>query len=379
MEIKILESIDQCSSSLWDSLFDSDYPFLKHNFISLLESSGSVCEATGWIPKHLLLESDGITVAAIPLYLKYHSYGEYVFDQSWADAYSQHGIPYYPKLVSAIPFTPVAGPRIGIAKGFDREKITKELLEKIKLIADKFGASSWHLLFPEYKLMHSLIPRSAMRRVGVQYHWKNDNYINFDDFIITFASRKRKNLLKERRKAKENLSIFRLVGNEITPSWWEYMYTVYQQTYLKRNGTDGYLTRKFFEGLGSAMGSQVMLSVAEGQGDKAGVKVAASLFFFDDNSLYGRYWGCHQEYDFLHFELCYHQGIEHAIEKKLSVFNAGAQGEHKISRGFIPVEVYSSHWIKHPEFSKAINAFLEQESVHIKEYISLASKKSPYK
>lgn len=379
MEIKILESIDQCSSSLWDSLFDSDYPFLKHNFISLLESSGSVCEATGWIPKHLLLESDGITVAAIPLYLKYHSYGEYVFDQSWADAYSQHGIPYYPKLVSAIPFTPVAGPRIGIAKGFDREKITKELLEKIKLIADKFGASSWHLLFPEYKLMHSLIPRSAMRRVGVQYHWKNDNYINFDDFIITFASRKRKNLLKERRKAKENLNIFRLVGNEITPSWWEYMYTVYQQTYLKRNGTDGYLTRKFFEGLGSAMGSQVMLSVAEGQGDKAGVKVAASLFFFDDNSLYGRYWGCHQEYDFLHFELCYHQGIEHAIEKKLSVFNAGAQGEHKISRGFIPVEVYSSHWIKHPEFSKAINAFLEQESVHIKEYISLASKKSPYK
>ena len=379
MEIKILESIDQCSSSLWDSLFDSDYPFLKHNFISLLESSGSVCEATGWIPKHLLLESDGITVAAIPLYLKYHSYGEYVFDQSWADAYSQHGIPYYPKLVSAIPFTPVAGPRIGIAKGFDRERITKELLEKIKLIADKLGASSWHLLFPEYKLMHSLIPRSAMKRVGVQYHWKNDNYINFDDFISTFASRKRKNLLKERRKAKENLSIFRLVGNEITPSWWEYMYTVYQQTYLKRNGTDGYLTRKFFEGLGSAMGSQVMLSVAEGQGDKAGVKVAASLFFFDDNSLYGRYWGCHQEYDFLHFELCYHQGIEHAIEKKLSVFNAGAQGEHKISRGFIPVEVYSSHWIKHPEFSKAINAFLEQESVHIKEYISLASKKSPYK
>ena len=255
MEIKILESIDQCSSSLWDSLFDSDYPFLKHNFISLLESSGSVCEATGWIPKHLLLESDGITVAAIPLYLKYHSYGEYVFDQSWADAYSQHGIPYYPKLVSAIPFTPVAGPRIGIAKGFDRERITKELLEKIKLIADKLGASSWHVLFPEYKLMHSLIPRSAMKRVGVQYHWKNDNYINFDDFISTFASRKRKNLLKERRKAKENLSIFRLVGNEITPSWWEYMYTVYQQTYLKRNGTDGYLTRKFFEGLGSAMGS----------------------------------------------------------------------------------------------------------------------------
>ena len=147
-----------------------------------------------------------------------------------------------------------------------------------------------------------------------------------------------------------------MVGNEITPSWWEYMYTVYQQTYLKRNGTDGYLTRKFFEGLGSAMGSQVMLSVAEGQGDKAGVKIAASLFFFDDNSLYGRYWGCHQEYDFLHFELCYHQGIEHAIEKKLSVFNAGAQGEHKISRGFIPVEVYSSHWIKHPEFSKAIYA-----------------------
>ena len=379
MEIKILQSIDECSSKIWDSLFSSNYPFLKHGFISLLESSGSVSDATGWTPKHILLEQDGSPIAAMPLYLKNHSSGEYVFDHSWANAYHQHGIKYYPKLVTAIPFTPVTGPRIGVADGINPDLIEQVLLKNIQSLAKKWGASSWHILFPRYELLSSIFSQSLMKRVGVQFHWKNNNYRNFDDFISTFASRKRKNLLKERRKSTKNINITRLIGEEITPDWWEFMCSMYHQTYLKRNGTNGYLTQKFFEDIGSILGSQIMLSIAEGRGRNAGEKIAAALFFFDDNGLYGRYWGCNAEYEFLHFELCYHQGIEFAIEKNLSYFDAGAQGEHKISRGFVPIEVYSSHWIKHPDFSDAIQKFLGQEEIHIKEYIDLASKKLPYK
>jgi len=378
LEFKVLESIDQCPASLWDSLFESNYPFLKHSFLSLLESSGSVCEKTGWVPKHLLLESNDKTIAALPLYLKYHSLGEYVFDHSWADAYNHHGIPYYPKLVSAIPFTPVGGPRIGIAPNADIQQVTIKLLETLKLLSNEWGASGWHLLFPEYGLAQSLAPQLAMQRTGVQYHWINANYVNFDDFVSNFSSRKRKNLLKERRFANEKFHITRLVGAEITPIWWEFMHSMYQRTYAKRNGTEGYLTKDFFQHLGSTIGSQAMMCIAETK-DGQNEKKAAALFFFDDQTLYGRYWGCQQEYDFLHFELCYHQGIEHAIENNLSYFNAGAQGEHKISRGFKPVEVYSSHWIKNPDFAEAIQRFLNQESTQVKEYIKLSSKKLPYK
>ena len=379
MKTRILESIDQCPPSLWDSLFESKYPFLRHSFLSLLESSGSVCAETGWTPKHLLLESNDKIIAAMPLYLKHHSWGEYVFDHSWADAYAQHGVPYYPKLISAIPFTPSTGPRIGILPNIDSQLVAKKILASIKLLAEECGASGWHLLFPQQELAQTLVPELAMQRTGVQYHWHNDHYVNFDDFIGTLTSRKRKNLLKERRLANEQLHITRLVGAEITPIWWEFMHAMYQQTYSKRNGTNGYLTKDFFQNLGNAIGNQAMMCVAEGRDEKAGEKVAAALFFFDNNNLYGRYWGCQKEFEFLHFELCYHQGIEFAIEKNLFCFDAGAQGEHKISRGFKPVEVHSSHWIRHSGFAEAIQKFLDQEDKHTKDYIAHASKRLPYK
>jgi predicted N-acyltransferase len=326
------------------------------------------------------LEQQGKTIAAVPLYLKQHSWGEYVFDHSWADAYHNHGIPYYPKLITAIPFTPATGPRLGIASQVNAEELIPELLEIIKNLASEWGASGWHMLFPEPQLAMSLESNGAMQRTGVQYHWHNKNYDSFDDFLHTFSSRKRKNILKERRSAGQLLQIKRLVGKEITSDWWDFFHIMYQRTYLKRSGTGGYLTEEFFKQLGDVMGNQVMMSVAEtGAENNTTSKVAAALFFFDKQTLYGRYWGCQHEYDFLHFELCYYQGIEFAIEQEISRFDAGAQGEHKIKRGFKPVETYSTHWIRDPDFSTAIHHFLAQETPQVKEYITQASKQLPYK
>jgi len=380
LNVRVLEAIDQCLPSQWDGLFGTEYPFLRHGFLSLLESSGSVCPRTGWEPKHLLLEQDGQPVAAMPLYLKHHSWGEYVFDHTWADAYHDHGLAYYPKLLTAIPFTPATGPRIGIAPGIDAKMLIPQLVETVQTLAKQWDASSWHLLFPEPQLSTELEAQNMMRRTGVQYHWMNASYHNFDDFVDTFPSRKRKNILRERRAASKNLHIKRLVGKEITPDWWDFIHIMYQRTYLKRNGTGGYLTEDFFKNLGQTMGNQVMLCVAEtDEAENMHNMAAAALFFQDNETLYGRYWGCQQEYDFLHFELCYYQGIEFAIEQKLSRFDAGAQGEHKIKRGFEPVETYSTHWIHNPDFASAIQRFIHRETPHIKQYISEACELLPYK
>lgn len=380
MDIRILQNINQCPPSAWDNLFATDYPFLRHAFLALLESSGSVSESNGWVPKHLIMEQQGQIIAAMPLYLKNHSWGEYVFDHSWANAYHNHGIPYYPKLVTAIPFTPATGPRLGIDPKIKAHELIPQLVEAIQKLAIEWGASGWHVLFPHLQLAESLENHGAMQRTGVQYHWHNKNYDSFDDFISTFSSRKRKNILRERRSAGQQLHIKRLVGKEITADWWDFFHIMYQRTYLKRSGTGGYLTEAFFNQLGSIMDNQVMMSVAEVDDENNGTsKVAAALFFLDEETLYGRYWGCQHEYDFLHFELCYYQGIEFAIKHGISRFDAGAQGEHKIRRGFEPIETYSTHWIKNPNFSAAIHQFLEQETPQIKEYIHQASKQLPYK
>ena len=376
---RILKGIDQCDSADWDNLFNSDYPFLKHRFLSILESSGSVCAKTGWEPRHLLLEQDEKLVAALPLYLKHHSWGEYVFDHAWADAYHNNGFTYYPKLLTAIPFTPTSGQRIGIAAEQKIEELMPHLMHAIQSLANEWDISGWHLLFPEQNTVDQLQKLGAMQRIGIQYHWHNDHYQSFDDFVSTLTSRKRKNILRERRIAGQELQIKRLVGQQITAEWWDFFHIMYHRTYLKRSGYGGYLTEDFFKHLGDALNDQIMMCVAEQPGEESNQKVAAALFFFDSNRLYGRYWGCLQEYDFLHFELCYYQGIEFAIEHNLTLFDAGAQGEHKIKRGFKPIKTYSSHWIKHPEFAKAIQHFLNQEIPHINTSISQACELLPYK
>lgn len=357
-----------------------DYPFLQQQFLDALEDSGSVCQRTGWTPRHLRVFRDGGEIAFMPLYLKSHSWGEYVFDWAWADAYRRHGLNYYPKLVSAIPFTPATGPRIRFAPGADRESATARLIGQGLELARETGASSWHVLFPgedQLALLDTLGEEHGfMRRTGVQYHWFNRGYNTFDDFLGELVSRKRKMIRRERRQViEQGLDIRMLTGGEIDPEIWDFFYGLYQRTYLKRSGSAGYLTRNFFHALAEVLPDQVAMAVAR----RDGAPVAAALYFFDDQTLYGRYWGCTQEYEFLHFELCYYCGIDFAISRRMAMFDAGAQGEHKILRGFEPVTTHSLHWIAEPAFAEAVRQFLRDEEIQMERYRIEAAQLLPYK
>ena len=376
MDIRVLNSIDECDASVWDELYNSSYPFLQHRFLSLLEHSGSASTATGWEPCHLLLTEKRRTIGALPMYLKHHSWGEYVFDWTWAEAYQRQNIGYYPKLLSAVPFTPAVGPRLALAPNIELARIAPLLLSAIHKLADDKDISSWHLLFAEPTLIQAMGKAGALLRSNVQYLWENRGYRHFDDFLAALSSRKRKNISRERRElANKGLTVRRLCNREITPEWWEFFYQVYHSTYHKHSGNQGYLTKSFFDRLGEVMDGQLMMAVAE----RDDVKVAAALFFYDDESLYGRYWGCIQEYDFLHFELCYYQGIEFAIEADLAHFDAGAQGEHKVRRGFEPRENCSAHWIRNVDFAIAIKRFVTEERQYVLDYIQDTRRQLPYK
>lgn len=362
-----------------------DYPFLRPEFFAALEDSGSVCSASGWTPHHLNINRDGRNLAFMPLYLKTHSWGEYVFDWSWADAYRRHGLEYYPKLLSAIPFTPATGPRIRFAEGADQPAVTRQLVNQVIELAQDSGASGWHLLFPEQQQLQLLETCAddphLMCRTGVQYHWFNVNqahsrYQSFEDFLAALSSRKRKMIRRERRQvAEQGFHIEVLGGDNISAGLWEFFYQVYHRTYLKRSGSAGYLSRDFFHQIGATMPEQVAMAVAYSH-DKP---VAAALYFFDNTTLYGRYWGCEREYDFLHFELCYYRGIDFAIARGLHKFDAGAQGEHKILRGFTPVETHSLHWIANPAFAEAVGKFLLQEQRQMERYREEAAELLPFK
>jgi hypothetical protein len=352
------------------------FPFLKPAFLQALVDSGSVGPNTGWLPDHITIEKNNRTQAFMPTYLKDHSWGEYVFDWAWANAYQSNGLDYYPKLVSAIPFSPVSGPKAEFAHGLDHGELSQQLIEKAIARAVELDASSWHLLFPDNQTLLNFNHPELMDRSGVQFHWFNRNYQCFDDFLATFVSRKRKMVRKERRRITEqNIDIKVFEGAEINRDLWTFFYRLYQNTYLKRSGSGGYLTAEFFVRLGETLADNLAMAVAT----KDGERIACALYFHDANTLYGRYWGCVREYEYLHFELCYYQGIDYAIANQLQKFDAGAQGEHKILRGFEPVETHSLHWIKHPDFARAISRFLDQEKSSNKAYIVSASSVLPYK
>jgi len=357
----------------------SAYPFLTPAFLDALEHSGSVGPGSGWQPQHLrIIDGDG-EQAFMPLYLKSHSWGEYVFDWSWADAYRRHGLDYYPKLLSAIPFTPATGPRIRFAPHTDQAPLIRQLSSQAIDLAREHKASSWHILFPDsdqMALLESVDEPSLMRRTGVQFHWFNQNYECFDEFLAALSSRRRKMIRRERRQvAEQDFTIEMVPGEAIDHRLWTFFYRVYHRTYLKRSGNAGYLTRDFFMALGENLPEQVTMAVARRSGDP----VAAALFFHDATTLYGRYWGCEGEYDFLHFELCYYRGIDFAIEHDLRKFDAGAQGEHKILRGFTPVETHSLHWLAEPAFAEAVSRFLAHEQQQIAGYRDEAAELLPYR
>ena len=376
LELQFIDSIHRVAADEWNAVAGDDYPFLQHTFLAALEDSGATTAETGWLPQHLVIREGGVLCGLLPLYIKSHSYGEYVFDWAWADAYRRHGLEYYPKLLSAIPFTPATGPRLCLRDDLEADALYSVVVEQLQRRAEQLGASSAHILFPDVNDAERWQRAGLLQRVGPQYHWFNRGYQGFDDFLATFSSRKRKNLRKERRTvADQGLRLERLSGSDVSESQWRFFFHCYQMTYAKRSGHGGYLSEAFFQAVARSMADRLLLVLAY-EGD---VPVAAALNFQGADTLFGRYWGCIREYDFLHFEACYYQGIEHCIEQGLSKFDPGAQGEHKIQRGFEPITTYSQHWLADASFSDAVARFLHTEQRHIAEYLQEAAQALPFK
>ena len=376
MRTRFIESILLIDAVQWNAVAGVDYPFLQHAFLAALEMSGSVCARSGWQPQHLLVEDDsGYLLAILPLYLKSHSYGEYVFDWEWAEAYRRHNLDYFPKLLSAIPFTPATGPRLAF-RDVDAHSLIAVVADALEKQSHMLGASGWHCLFPPPSEDALWQTTDAQLRLGCQFHWKNYQFNTFDDFLALFTSRKRKELKRERRiVAESGIQLQRLTGHAITLEHWQQFYRFYQMTYLKRSGHGGYLTQEFFNQLHNSFRHQLLLVMAY-DGDMA---IAGALIFFSSTTLYGRYWGAVRDVPGLHFEACYYQGIEFCIERQLQFFDPGAQGEHKITRGFEPVLTHSYHRIHHPEFRQAIGDFLQREQGAVKQYQQACAECLPFK
>ena len=368
-------SITDIHQYQWNELALNAGPFLQYEFLHAIESSGSINNTnvndSGWQTCILgLYQGDDNLVALVPGYKKTHSYGEYVFDHGWANAFAQHGLHYYPKWIAAVPFTPVTGSRI-----LCKENQLVEVLPVIRDYCGKIqGLSSMHWLFHSEQQQAGLNNLGMPTRYSVQFQWQNRNYGSFDDFLTCFKSRKRKDIKKERAKANRGITIERLHGEALTQDSLNLFYLCYKQTYLKRSGHTGYLTADFFKLIINKMPNNIMLVLA-----RDGTQVlGASLFFFDNTGLFGRYWGALQERDCLHFECCYYQGIEFAIEQQLPLFNPGTQGEHKLLRGFEPFVCRSSHYIRDERFQAAIDDFLVREKHAIKEYYESAYLALPF-
>ena len=377
MKIHFIESIKNIDETTWNNLVNSDYPFMQHSFLLSLEESKCVGEGTGWYTFHLVVKEEEDVIALMPMYIKTDSHGEFIFDWSWADAFYRNGMDYYPKLVSAIPFTPASGPRLCVLDEGKRTHITSLIKEGLEEISIELGISSAHILLPEKKELTSYVDSGFSTRTSYSFHWFNNNYSDFDDFLKELTSRQRKNLRKERSKIfDQNIHMERIPGEDITEELWDSFFKFYQITYLKR-GMQAYLNLDFFHKISERLPKSLLLVIAKEAKTKG--HLAGALNFCDSKNLYGRYWGCLEEYDSLHFESCYYQGIEHCIEMKLNKFDPGVQGEHKIKRGFLPVETFSSHWIKDDRFKKAIDDFLIREREHILEYNERCKSLLPFK
>lgn len=379
MQIRFIDSIHQLKAQDWNQLCDDGYPFCRFEFLAALEDCGCTTTASGWKVAHALVYEQGQLIAALPGYVKTHSYGEYVFDWAWADAYNRYGFSYYPKWINAIPFTPCSGPRL-----LTRRKITEALIDALSHALSQFctthSYSGWHCLFPSADLSELWTTTGAAQRVGCQFHWINHGYASFDDFLTRMASRKRKNIVKERQQVRaQGISFNVKEAAQITAADMELFYALYRNTYLKRSGHSGYLSQDFFLRLVETFSECLVLVCAVVQRAEHDPVIAAALFFRDQQTLYGRYWGCFEEYQFLHFETCYYQGIDYAIANHLQRFDGGAQGEHKIARGFEPTMTFSNHYLQADEFRPAIANFLQQEARQIQQYIVDARELLPFK
>ncbi|MCP5368896.1 MAG: N-acetyltransferase [Hyphomicrobiales bacterium] len=374
-QITVLPAIDEIPAAEWDACAGDGDPFLSHAFLAALERSGSAGAEAGWAPQHLVIEDgDGRAAACAPLYLKNHSYGEYVFDWSWAEAYHRAGGRYYPKLQCAVPFTPATGRRLLLRPGA-AEKLEVALMGGMVELARQHGASSVHVTFPTRDQWRRFGQQGWLLRLGQQYHWENAGYRDFDDFLDALSSRKRKTLRKERREVVEAGIRFRVLsGADIQEAHWDTFFRFYLDTHDRKWGQN-YLNRKFFSLLGEAMADRVVLVLAEADGRA----VAGALNLRGGDTLFGRYWGCRESYKFLHFETCYYQAIDYAIAHGLRWVEAGAQGPHKIQRGYLPRATYSAHWIADPGLREAISRYLDHERPAVEAEIAELAQRSPYK
>ncbi len=366
--------IAEIDAADWDACAGDGNPFVSHAFLSTMEDSGSANARTGWLPQHAVLRGEDQQVVAIaPMYAKSHSYGEYVFDHGWANALERVGKNYYPKLQAAVPFSPVPGPRLLRRPGQGVPVAT--MANALEQACDSLGLSSVHVTFCTQDEWDGLSAAGWLRRIGMQFHWENEGYNGFDDFLGALSSRKRKVLRRERRDANAaGLTFHALSGTDITESHWDAFYRFYQSTVDRKWGS-AYLTRSFFSLLGERLGNRVVLMYAE----NAGKPVAGALNLAGDEALYGRNWGCRGDWPFLHFELCYYRAIDWAIEHGLKRVEAGAQGRHKIQRGYMPKPTYSAHWIAHAGLRRAVENFLVEERMGIQREIDALAEESPFR
>lgn len=375
MRITTLTRMEDVDARAWNRLLGNGYPFLRHEFLNSLEQHGAVGGDSGWTTCHLLAWQASELVGAMPLYLKYHSWGEFVFDWSWAEAYQRAGEAYYPKLVAAAPYSPCTGPRLLVPESPQHDMICAALIEASKDSAREQRASSVHCLFLTEREVSLFDSHGFHRRLGCQYHWNNRDYRDFDDYLGHFTAEKRKKIKRERRRVQEaGVEMMVLHGSELGPKEWRAFYGFYRNTFLEKSGFVP-LSMGFFEALAAHLPDQIMMVLARRHSDY----VAAALSLFDEHTLYGRYWGANEHFHSLHFEACYYTGIEYCIRRGLSRFEPGAQGEHKISRGFIPTSTYSTHWLANPQFEEAIARYLGEECRHMRYHMTELSTHLPFK
>lgn len=373
--IKQINSLESISAGAWNKLSDGSNPFIRHEYLYGLEKYDCL-SSQGWYPLHLVVYSDEILVGALPLYVRTNSYGEFVFDWAWADAYEKAGRQYYPKLVSAIPFAPVTGPRLLIKPGFPSARTIKQLLvEKVIQLINANEMSSYHCLFTEFQDQEILAQSGLLKRLTCQFHWFNKHYRDFQDFLDSLTSKKRKQIKRERKQVRNHgIEIETMTGSQISEEQWQVFHNFYCSTFIRRWGQPR-LTLEFFQSLGKSMPSSTLLILARHRNSY----VAGAYAMLGNDTLYGRHWGCSEQYPFLHFELCYYQTIEYCIHHRLTKIDAGVQGEHKLSRGFSPVAAVSYHWIYNPEFRSAIEQYLERESVEMSWYLDSLNEHLPFK
>src|SRR6478672_6626614 len=371
---RIIASLAEAGQAQWTSLLSLQAdanPFLSYAFLDALHASGSASAKAGWQPQYLTLWQDDSLAAAMPLYMKSHSYGEYVFDWAWADAYRRNGLAYYPKLLSAIPFTPVSGGRL-LARDDDARRALVAVLAGLQ---ETSGVSSTHILYPPEAQARLLEEHGYMLRSGVQFHWLNQGYADFDAFLSTLDRKKSKNIRAERRKVRDaGIEFRRVPGTQATADDWRFFKRCYDRTYAEHYSTP-YLNLDFFRRIGATMPDNLLLTIAE----RDGRPIASSLLVHTDDTLYGRYWGALEHVPCLHFETAYYQPLEFCIERRIACFEGGAQGEHKMARGFLPRKTWSAHWLAHPAFADAIERFLAQENGGIDSYIDELNEHTPFR